>query len=85
MSNYKYHYVISKENSPQRFKEACAIIEAKLPGVQKKEFAVDVDGSTIQVYEVNGEEIVLIDDYDIGVVFADSNIEIASLFEEQAA
>ena len=85
MSNYKYHYVISKENSPQRFKEACAIIETKLPEVQKKEFAVDVDGSTIQVYEVNGEEIVLIDDYDIGVVFADSNIEIASLFEEQAA
>ena len=42
---------------------------------------IDVDGTTIQVYEKNGEKIVVYDDYVEGAVYVLSDVDIKSVIE----
>lgn len=76
----KYDYNIYKDNSQKKFKEACAKIEKSLPYAVKHKLLIDVDGSTIQTYTVDGKDIDVYDDYDIGAVFAKSEICLDSIF-----
>lgn len=80
MREYPFDYTISRENSPAKFKEACAKIEAALPEFQKQKLLVDVDGSTIQIYNNDSHKIVIYDDYDIGAVFVKSSVSLDSVF-----
>ena len=59
----------SKENSNSKFKEACEKIEKRFPNITKKKFLVDVDGSLVQTYILNGKEIKVFDDYYVGAVY----------------
>lgn len=78
-----FHYSIYPENSPKHFKAVCTLIEGAYPDATKRKLAVDVDGSTIQLYTVSGKDIVVFDDYDVGAVFVESDIDISALIGER--
>ena len=79
MRTWNYHYTISSENSPQAFKDACLLVEEELWQFEKKKLAIDIDGSTVQMYKVGNSTVVVVDDYDIGAVFVNSDIKITNL------
>ena len=82
MDKYKYDYNIYPDNSTKKFKEACRTIETEYPNIEKKKLLVDVDGSTIQVYGENENQIAVYDDYDVGAVYALSNLPLKNqMFE----
>lgn len=81
MRKYAYDYTICRNNSPQVFIEACAQIETLFPNLEKKKLLIDVDGSTIQVYEKAEKKVVVYDDYDVGAVYALSDINLGEWFE----
>lgn len=76
MREYKYEIPICRDNSPAEFKLACSKIDQQYPTAEKKQLLVDVDGSTIQVYYIEGKKLVIYDDYDVGAVFAMSDIDV---------
>ena len=73
-------YVICKENNTDMFIKACETIEQVFPNAKKERLLIDVDGSTIQIYMEKGEKITIFDDYDIGTVFATSNLDLKNIF-----
>ena len=81
MKKYDYHYVVSKNNSPKEFKRACKLVEKAYPQAEKKKLAVDVDGSTVQVYRLDEKKMVVLDAYDYGYVFVNSDIDLSAIFE----
>lgn len=83
MRDYAFDYTIWKDNSPEQFKKACASIERAFPDVDKEKLLVDVDGSTVQVYALDGKEAVVFDDYDVGAVFAKSDFDLSAAFTQQ--
>ena len=80
MIDFKYDYTIYPDNSPEKFKETCKIIEEKYPNALKSELLVDVDGSTIQTYTEDGKDIDIYDDYDFGAVYVKSAIDLGAIF-----
>ena len=81
MINFKYDYTIYPENSPKKFKETCKIIEEEYSNVVKSKLLVDVDGSTVQPYYQNNKTIVVYDDYDVGAVYVQSEIDLGRIFD----
>ena len=71
-----YDYNICSDNSTEKFKMTCRKIENYFPNAEKRKLLVDVDGSTIQTYTVDGKDIDVYDDYDIGAVYVLSKIEL---------
>ncbi len=61
-----YDYTVCRDNSPDVFIETCYQIEQAFPEAIRHKLLMDVDGSTIQVFTLDGKEIVVYDDYDIG-------------------
>ena len=76
-----FDYNIYTENSPKIFKETCKKIERAYQTAQKKDLLVDVDGSTIQTYNIDGKDIDVFDDYDIGAVFVKSEVNLDKIFK----
>ena len=79
MKRYRYETTIWRDNNPEKFHEACARIEQTYPHAQKEDLLIDVDGSLIQVYRIEGKKAVIYDDYDVGGVFALSEIDLSWL------
>ena len=75
-----FDYTVCKENSPKEFKSICQRIERFFPLFKKHNLLVDIDGSTIQTYTVNGEVIDVFDDYDVGAVYVKSEVDLAHIF-----
>ncbi len=81
MADIRYDYTVCPNNSPEKFKEACKIISGKYPNAVKNKLIVDVDGSTIQTYTEAGKDINVYDDYDVGAVYVQSEIDLGKIFE----
>lgn len=75
----KYEYNVYLDNSPGVFKNTCKKISSFLQGLIAEPLLVDVDGTTIQVFKKESKEIVVYDDYDLGVVFVKSDINLDKL------
>lgn len=78
MRTYAFDYTVWKDNSPQEFKRACSAIELVFPDADKEKLLVDVDGSTIQVYALNGKKAIVYDDYDVGAVYVKSEFDLSA-------
>ena len=76
-----YRYCVNSENNTKKFKETCSIIEKAYPKAKKNKLLIDVDGSTIQTYTEDGKDIDIYDDYDIGSVYVQSEIDLGAIFE----
>jgi len=74
---YPYRKVLYKDNNPEGFVSFCEEFEKNHPEAQKKNILIDVDGTTIQRYLIEGERVTVYDDYDIGTVYVLSDIKIA--------
>ena len=75
-----YDYTIFPDNSPKEFKKACKMIQKTLPNATPHDLLIDVDGSTIQTFEYEGQEISVYDDYDVGAVYVISEIDLDNMF-----
>ena len=73
-TEYKYSYNIRPETDEKAFFETCKTIEEGLSGLKKEKLLIDVDGTFIQIYYLDKEEIVVYDDYDVDAVYVDSNV-----------
>ncbi len=78
----KYDYTIHPDNSPERFKRVCQIIEQAYPEMKKAELLVDVDGSTIQIFGEEPNEIIVYDDYGVGALYIKSDIDLTTIIEK---
>lgn len=85
MREFKYDYTISKENNPTEFKKICKIISDMCQDFIASKLLIDVDGSTIQVYSKENQQIVVYDDYDIGAVFVKSDIDLSAILSDTKA
>ena len=74
-----FSYNISKTADPFKFKEICSKIEEGINGIKKEKLITDVDGSQIQIYSTENGRIKVINDYEIGAVYADSNINLSKI------
>lgn len=74
-----FDYNIYIDNSTEIFKHTCESIEEAFPNAAKHTLLIDVDGSTIQIYTQDGKEIRVYDDYEVGAVYIESEIELNML------
>ena len=74
-----YDCTLCRDNSPDAFDKACEIIDKAFPNAQKCKLLIDVDGSTYQAYTVNGAKITILDDYDVGAVYIQADIDLSYL------
>ncbi len=77
---FKYSYNICDQYAPDLFERQCKALENKIPGLTKKDLLVDVDGSSIQIYFLNGCELNVVNDYEVGALFINSNFDIEPYF-----
>jgi len=71
-----FEYNISKNASSKEFKKVCLNIEKAFPNIVKHELLEDMDGSEIQVYEVDGKKIKVYNDYEVDAVYIDSEVKL---------
>ena len=77
---FKYSYNICDQFAPDLFEKQCNALEKNIPGLKKKDLLEDVDGSTIQVYSLNGYDMNVINDYEVGALYIDSDFDIEPYF-----
>lgn len=75
-----FDYNIFPENSSLYFKDACQKIEQSFPNAVKQNPLIDVDGSIIQTYSIDHQDIDIYDDYDVGAVYVKSEIDLSNIF-----
>jgi hypothetical protein len=75
-----FDHTIYKENSPEKFDEACELIEQSFTDIQKDKLLIDVDGSTYQRYTKDGKIITVYDDYDVGAVYVIADLDLSHIF-----
>jgi hypothetical protein len=81
MKKFDFEYTVHPKNSPKLFLDTCEMIRRALPNFRAKELLVDVDGSTIQAFAKADKVIVVCDDYDVGAVYIESDIDLKRFFE----
>ncbi|WP_281527193.1 hypothetical protein [Ruminococcus champanellensis] len=74
-----YSYTLAREINSQLFKETCDKIEKSFPFVEKKKLLIDVDGSLLQDYFINGKKIRVQNDCDVYSVYVDSEIDLKDI------
>ena len=72
----EYTYNILMNNSREVFRKLCNKIEKYYPMARKDDLAIDVDGTAIQIYNVDGGKIVVFDDYELEMIYIESDIEL---------
>lgn len=82
MKEYEFEYSIYPDNSSSIFDETCEKIDRAFKDAEKQEKLVDVDGSTIQRFHIDGKKVVVYDDYDVGAVYVESDINLSGVVEE---
>lgn len=75
-----FTYTVYKNNSAEKFKEACAMLEIHYNKADKDKLLTDVDGTQIQVYHTNGNEIIVFNDIEIGAVYIKSQVDLSDIF-----
>lgn len=71
-----FTYNISTVADNQIFIATCNKIETEMEGIKKGKRIIDVDGSILQLYEKDGKEICVNNDYEVDAVYVESDIAI---------
>ena len=71
-----YSYNISKEVDEIAFQDACRLIGENVQGICETYCLEDVDGTQIQVYKTSNGEITIFNDYEVGAVYANSDLNL---------
>lgn len=75
-----FDYTLSKTANNKVFLNACKKVEDKFPFAKKEKLLVDVDGSAVQIYNIENGKIRIDSDYDIDAVFVQSDIDLSDVF-----
>lgn len=76
-----YQYTICSAPDEDIFRRQCKALEKQVAGIAKVKELTDVDGSRICFYERYGAQITVKNDFYIGGVFVDSEIELTQFFK----
>ena len=79
MNEWPYTYNVKPNNDQKAFKSICKLIERHFSNATKEQLLIDVDGSTIQNYYYLGKKIRVLDDYDVGAVWVDSEVDLSGV------
>ena len=82
MKKWKYEHIICSPPNRELFYKQCAAIEKHIPNLRKESMLEDVDGSLIQSYYLENEQILVINDEDFGLV-VNTNIDIEPYFKKE--
>lgn len=82
MQQYAYTYNIHPDADEKKFLMACSFVEKKFQGIKKDDVMVDVDGSMVMHYYLDNNSIIVYDDYYIGAVYINSDIELEGIENE---
>jgi hypothetical protein len=75
-----FSYNISKNADKKAFVNTCALIESKVKDFTKEKLLEDVDGTQIQIYNTPDGKIKVFNDYEVGAVYVDSEINLKEIF-----
>ncbi len=75
-----YRYNICSEADDVIFRKQCRAIEKHIPSISKEKLLEDIDGSTTQIYTLNGNKITVHNSNYIGAVFIESEIALEKYF-----
>lgn len=75
-----YSYSICTEPDYEIFTRQCKALEKNIPGLVKVEKLEDVDGSQIQVYKLESQEISVYNSYYVGAVYIESEVDLEKFF-----
>ena len=78
---HMYVYGIYPLPDEEIFNKQCLALEKNIPGIVKGELLVDVDGSKIQRYNLNGSKILVLQDFYTNDVHVKSEIELTKFFK----
>ncbi|MCR5098458.1 MAG: hypothetical protein K6B14_05875 [Lachnospiraceae bacterium] len=73
-----YDYTVFPDNSREKFLDTCIAIKTLYPNSETK-MLEDVDGSILCVFQINGYEVVVYDDYDVGAVYVKSDLDLTQI------
>lgn len=71
-----FSYNVNAEADKKMFEEACRKIESEFKDIKKEKILEDVDGTSIQIYNVPGGTIKVFNDFEVDAVYIDSEIEL---------
>lgn len=77
-----FEYTIYTVPDEDIYKRQCRALEKHIPGLTKLYELEDADGSLISIYKKGGSEIKVSNDYQIGGVFVDSEIDLLPFFKK---
>ncbi len=75
-----FTYTICAEANKSIFLKQCAALEKRLLGLEKEKLLQDVDSTLIQTYFLNGDEIMVYNDMNIGAVYIKSKVDLTKYF-----
>ena len=76
-----YQYTICNQPDEKIFRKQCRALEKHIPGLRLLENLQDVDGSLIRIYDKDGAKIKIMNHFDLGGIFIDSEIELEQFFK----
>ena len=76
-----FHYTVAKNADQKAFESVCVLLEVKINGMVKEKLLEDVDGTLIQIYKTGGKEITVFNDYEVGAVYIDSELNLDQIFK----
>ena len=76
-----YTYNISHEADSEVFRSVCKTTEEAYPAARKMEMLIDVDGTEIQDYYVDGCRIRVQNDMEVGAVYVETELDLGDLFD----
>ena len=79
-----YSYTICDQYDRDIFKRQCKALERHIPNLKKTTDLEDVDGSQICIYEVNGKKIRIDNDFMVGAVYIDSEVDLLTYFPQKS-
>lgn len=76
-----YDYNICTNADEKIFQKQCEALEKHIPNIKKGKCLEDVDGSKTQFYYKDEKKIVVKNNFYIGAVFVESEIELEHFFQ----
>lgn len=76
-----YDYTIKPDADMTSF-SALSLKMAAIPGIEKRNRIVDVDGSIMDFYSHNNKEIIAHIDYYVGAIYIESDVDLSELIAD---
>lgn len=75
-----FDYTVCPDNDNEKFFDSCKAIEQAFMSANKKKILIDVDGSLVQMYEIDNSTIQVFNDFDMGAVYIQSEVDLSEIF-----